>query len=117
MKKIIYIFLTILFATLLVNNKTISHKRNSLHECVDHQDKIDRGEKATFQIDNFNLLLIDECDSDIKFTPFDINFFTVFLNSFFYKKSSQLHSYSEIVYIGKSLPKYILFHSLQLDYI
>ncbi|WP_313384549.1 hypothetical protein [Chishuiella sp.] len=117
MKQVIYIFLTIIFASIIVNISSISTNRDALKVYGNHHEKIDKGTKALLQIDNFNLLSIDESKSDIEFTPFNFNLFDVFLNSYFYQKPLQLYSYIEKIYYGKTLPKYILFHSLQVDYI
>jgi len=117
MKKVIYIFLTIIFTAIVVNISSFSTNRDALKVYGNHQEKIDKGTKSHLQIDNFNLLSIDESKSDIEFTPFDLNFFAVFLNTYFYQKPLQLFSFIEKIYFGKTLPKYILFHSLQIDYI
>lgn len=116
MKKVFSILFFTLFITAVISISKISQSRNHINVERDHTEQIDCGTKLSTQFDNFNLLSIDESKNEVEAFVFDYDLFVEFLTTYFHQKFSQTSLQIVQVRIGNYLPKYILFHSLQIDY-
>lgn len=116
MKKVFSILFITLFITAVISISKISHSRNYIDVNREHPEQIDCGTKLNVQFDNFNLLSADESKNEVEAFTFDYDLFVTFLTTYFHQKLSQTSLQIVPIQIGNYLPKYILFHSLQIDY-
>ncbi len=98
------------------SNLKFSQTRSLVESHREHTEQIDCGTKLSTQFDNFNLLSVDENKSESEIFTFDCDLFVRFLTIYFHQTFYQKISETVEVKTLKSLPKYILFHSLQIDY-
>ena len=116
MKKVFSIVFLMLFITFVISISKFSQTRSLVESHREHTEQIDCGTKLSTQFNNFNLLSVDENKSESEIFTFDCDLFVRFLIIYFHQTFYQKISETIEVKTLKSLPKYILFHSLQIDY-
>ncbi len=106
-----------LFITGVISISKFSQTINNFETHREHTKQMDCSKKLSTQFDNFNLLSIDENKTESEIFIFDCDLCVHLLISYFHETFS--NKMSEIVEVKtfKKIPKYILFHSLQIDYI